>query len=118
MEVVGIIKPGYEARAYQEINRLIDEGEGILETCSLDQFSTDGGPESRRNTIEQWLAKAENQVSALLVDAEDARLLCPALLSEQIEALSPQPPSHAQLRNAFVGFIQERLQLLNTMIGR
>ena len=112
------IKPGFEAMAYQEINGLIDEGEDILEACSLGRFTANGGAAARQNTIEQWLTKAERQTGNLLVNPEDAMPFSVARFSDQIEALDPQPPSVAQLRLAFVGLVHEKLRLLNAMIGR
>ena len=113
-----MIKPGFEAMAYQEINHLIDEGEGILETCSPENFTKSGGPEVRRNAIELWLTKAERQTGNLSVDSEDAIRFSVARFNEQIESLDPHPPSVAQLRHAFVDLVNEKLRLLNAMIGR
>ncbi len=113
-----MIKPNFEASAYLEINRLIDEGEEILETCSLENFTEGGGPEARRNAIEAWLAKAERQTGDLLVNPEEAMPFSVGRFNEEIEALDPQPPSAAQLRRAFVDIVNEKLRLLNAMIGR
>ena len=104
--------------AYRGINHLVDEGEGILETCSLENFTEGGGPEVQRNAIEVWLAKAEGQTGNLLVNPEDAMPFRVARFNEQIEALDPQPPSVAQLRRAFIDLVNEKLGLLNAMIGR
>lgn len=113
-----MIKKGFEATAYRDTNNLIDEGEGILETCSLENISQHGGPEARRNAIELWLAKAEAQTRPLLVEPERAALFSVARFTEQIEALNPQPPSTTQMRHAFCEVVEEKLRMLNEMIGR
>lgn len=112
------IKQEWKARAYTEINALIDEGERILETCSLENFSQRGGADAKRATIIQWLAKAEGQTRNLLVNPEEAMPFSAAHFNEQIEALDPQPPSVAQLRHVFGDLVNEKLGLLNAMIGR
>ena len=111
-----MIKAGFEAWAHQEINGLIDEGEVILETCALENFLQSGGANARQATITQWLAKAEGRTRNLLVNPEDAMPFSVAAFTEQIQALNPQPPSAAQLRHAFVDFVDEKLRLLNAMI--
>ena len=112
-----MIKPGFEATARQEINRLIDEGEAILNRCSLENFMADGGAEARQNEVAFWLANAEGVLPPLLIDPNDAAPLARARLTEAIEALNPQPPSAKQLREAFTEFVNERVRLLNQMIG-
>jgi len=113
-----MIKKMHEARAYQEVNCLIDEGENILETCRLENFLEDGGAPARRDAIEAWVTNAEPQLVELLIDRQNAIPFGVARLQEAIQALNPQPPSAAQLRHLFADFVNERLRLLNAMIGR
>jgi len=112
------IKQEWKARAYNEVNALIDDGERILETCSLETFSQHGGADAKRGAIIQWLTKAERQTQNFLVDPTEAMLFGVAHFNAQIDDLNPQPPSVAQLRAAFVDHVSERLGMLNAIIGR
>ena len=112
------LRPESRTRAYQEINRLIDEGERILDACSLENFMKNGGADARKDSITQWLTKAEAQIADFVENPNDAITFSVDGFNRALQALHPQPPSAAQLRSAFVEIVQEKLLLLNALIGR